>query len=151
MVQRPRCDFGRTISARRRELNLTQEDMSRLMGTSAGYIAHLENAIRIPSDRVLGRLAFVLRLDTRELVARARPKIAKFLKPDAGESRRTAWEAFARDKALQRRHSITAREMQFLSKVATFGEVKEPRDFIFILIAIRFAIVDRYPGTERPM
>jgi transcriptional regulator with XRE-family HTH domain len=151
MVKRPRCDFGRMISARRRELGLTQGDLSRLVGTSAGYIAHLENAIRLPSDRVLNKLAFVLELDTRELLLQARPTLAKFLKPDAAESRRTAWEAFARDKALQRSHSITAKEMQFLSQVATLGEVKEPRDFIFILIAIRFAIVDRYPGTERPM
>jgi transcriptional regulator with XRE-family HTH domain len=145
MVKRPRCDFGRTISARRRYLGLTQEDMALLTGKSAGYIAHLENSKRIPSDRVLGRLAFVLGLDTRELLLRARPKIAKFLKPDAGESRRTAWEAFARDKAVQRKHSITAREMQFLSKVATFGAVKEPRDLIFILIAVRFAIREHNP------
>src|SRR5450755_1402996 len=103
MVQRPRCDFGRTISARRRELSLTQEDLSRLTGTSAGYIAHLENAIRLPSDRVLNKLAFVLGLDTRELLLQARPKLAEFLKPDAGKSRMTAWEAFSRDKALQRR------------------------------------------------
>ena len=113
-VKRPRCDFERTICARRRYLGLTQEDPSLLTGKSASYIAHLENAKRIPSDRVLGKLAFVLGLDTRELLLRARPKIAKFLKLDANESRRTAWEAFARDEALQRKHSITAREMQFL-------------------------------------
>jgi hypothetical protein len=103
-----------------------------------------------PSDRVLGRLAFVLRLDTRELLLRARPKMAALLKPVAGESCITAWEAFARDKTLQSRHSITAKEMQFLSKVSNLGDVKEPRDFIFVLIAIRFAIVDRYPGAIRP-
>ena len=91
-----------------------------------------------------------LRLDTRELLLRARPKLTKLLKPAPGESRITPWEAFMSDEALQRRHMITAREMQFLSKVAALGEVKEPRDFIFILIAVRFAIIDRYPRTEGP-
>ena len=46
---------------------------------------------------------------------------------------------------------ITPEEMQFLARVAELGKIKDHRDFIFILIAVRYVIVDRYPRTERPL
>lgn len=59
-----RSDRGAILEARsaprRRELALTQEDLSRLTRTSAGYIAHLEKAKHIPRIEHSSMLAFAL-------------------------------------------------------------------------------------------
>jgi DNA-binding XRE family transcriptional regulator len=60
-------DFRTTIRKRRRELDLTQADIARRIGTSAGYITMLEKGGHHPSKNVLIKLADVLRLDRREL------------------------------------------------------------------------------------
>ena len=74
-VKRRVATFERTICAPNAAISASlKRNPSLLTGKSASYIAHLENAKRIPSDRVLGKLAFGLGLDTRELLLRGPAK-----------------------------------------------------------------------------
>ena len=71
--------FATVIRDRRRQLDLTQEQVARRIGTSVPYIGHLEAAKRHPSEKVVIKLAKVLGLDPRELYLTANPKISPFL------------------------------------------------------------------------
>jgi transcriptional regulator with XRE-family HTH domain len=140
MAKRPRCDFGSTIRARRRELDLTQDEVALRLHASAAFITHLEMGKRKPSDKMLGKLASVLRFDTRELFLLANPSVAELLRPNANLPSLATWDAFRKNEALHRANKITAEEMRLLSKVAKLGEVQSERDFIFVSIAVRQAI-----------
>ena len=52
----------------------------------------------------------------------------------------SVWDAFVRDKRLRRIHNITDQEMAALEKVAMLGDVRSPRDFVFILYSMRQAL-----------
>src|SRR5208282_4401911 len=52
--------FGQVLRERRRQLDLTQEEVARRIKTSTPYIGHLESAKRHPSDKIVTRLAEVL-------------------------------------------------------------------------------------------
>lgn len=54
--------------------------------------------------------------------------------------RRSAWDEFRHDDRLRRAHNISAEEMEVLARVAAMGEARAPRDFIYILNAIRLAL-----------
>ncbi len=49
-------------------------------------------------------------------------------------------DAFVKDVKVRKIHNITDQEMEILSRVAKMGEVRAPRDFIFILNTIRQAL-----------
>ena len=131
--------FGQVIHKRRRQLDLTQEDVAGRIRTSVPYIGHLESAKRHPSEKVVARLAEVLGLDPRELFLLANPGTMALLsqEPASGGS---AWDRFATDEGLLRLHNVTSEEMQTLSQVAMMGEVRSSRDFLFILNTIRQAL-----------
>ena len=129
--------FGQVIRARRRQLELTQQEIAHRIKTSAPYVGHLESGKRNPSDEVLSRLADVLGLDRREMFLLANPQAGKMLKPKESNYKKTAWEEFHKDESIRRTHNITAAEMNILSTVARMGEVSSPRDFIYILLTIR--------------
>lgn len=57
--------FGAVIRARRRQLDLTQEELARRVGTSVPYIGHLETEKRHPSEKIVTGLTEVLGLDPR--------------------------------------------------------------------------------------
>lgn len=129
------------IRDRRRQLNLTQQEVARRIKTSTPYVGHMESGKRHPSDKVLSRLAAVLKLDQRELFFLANPAAFELVKPKGEtDSKRSAWEAFRADTRLHREHNITAEEIDMLSRVALMGEISSPRDFWYILNTIRFAL-----------
>ncbi len=132
--------FGNVIRERRRQLDLTQEEVARRVGTSIPYVGHLEAAKRHPSEKIVLKLARVLGLDARELFFLANPgtKVLISQRPHAGEA--SAWEEFSKDTRLRKLHSIRDAEMEVLSQVAMMGEVRSPRDFLFILNTIRQAL-----------
>ena len=74
--------FGSTIRDRRRQLYLTQEELSHLINTSVSYISNLEGGRRRASEKVVMKLAEVLGLDAHELLLFAIPKIGP--QPRAG-------------------------------------------------------------------
>ena len=81
MVRRKEDTFAQVIRERRRQLDLTQQEVARRIRTSTAYISHLESGKRHPSDKVLGQLAKVLALDPRELFFRGNPMALEFVRP----------------------------------------------------------------------
>ena len=132
--------FGAAIRERRRRLDLTQEDVATRIKTSTPYIGHLESGKRHPSEKVIARLSEVLGLQSRELYSLANPRTRDLLSTANSGGRRSAWEEFRHDDRLRRAHNISAEEMDVLGRVAAMGEARAPRDFIYILNAIRLAL-----------
>ncbi len=133
-------NFATLIRKRRRQLDLTQEEVARRIGTSIGYITLLESGRRHPSENVISRLAKVLGLDQRELFFCANPSTERLVSQELKSSQRSVWDEFCKDARLRKIHDITDQEMGALSQVALMGEVRSPRDFVFILNTIRHAL-----------
>ncbi len=133
-------NFGQVIRERRRQLDLTQEEVAHRIKTSTPYVGHLESGKRHPSDKILTRLAEVLGLDRRELFFLANPRAQALLSPETESSTIPAWEDFRKNEQLRRVHSISNEEMEMLSRVALLGEVRSARDFIYILNTVRHAV-----------
>ncbi len=133
-------NFGQVIRERRRQLDLTQEEVARRIKTSTPYVGHLESGKRHPSDKVLTRLADVLLLDRRELFFLANPQAADLVKNQEQKDTKSAWAEFRNDTRLRRIHTISEPEMEALSRVALMGDVRSKHDFIYILNTIRQAL-----------
>lgn len=133
--------FGQLIRDRRRQLNLTQEEVARRIRSSTPYVGHLESGKRHPSNKILPRLADALGFDRRELFFHANPNARAMLDPMRVPENDSAWAEFHGDEQLHRLHNISAREMQMLSQVALMGQVRSSRDFIYILNTIRQSLV----------
>jgi transcriptional regulator with XRE-family HTH domain len=140
MAKRKDRNFGQVIRDRRRQLDLTQQEIARRIKTSTPYVGHLESSKRHPSDKVLSRLAEVLGLDRRELFFLANPRAVELLKPNETDNKKPAWEEFRKDERIRRTHNIASDEMDLLSTVALMGEISSPRDFIYILHTVRHAL-----------
>jgi len=83
----------------------------------------------------------VLGLDARDLFFLANPETKSFIsrnKESTGDA--STWETFCMDENLRKIHNISEQEMQALSGVSRLGEVRAPRDFLFILNTIRQAL-----------
>jgi transcriptional regulator with XRE-family HTH domain len=132
--------FGAVVRARRRQLDLTQEELARRIRTSVPYVGHLETGKRHPSEKLVTKLAEVLGLDPRELFFLANPGTKRLISRNLESNGDSAWKVFCQDESLGKIHNITDQEMQVLSGVALLGEVRTPRDFLFILNAIRQAL-----------
>jgi transcriptional regulator with XRE-family HTH domain len=132
--------FGQVLRDRRRQLDLTQQEVARRIKTSTPYVGHLEAGKRRPSNAVLSRLADVLGLNRRDLFILANPKVVELLGPNEADKGNSAWDLFQRDEQLRRALGITPEEIEILSKVAEMGEVISPRDFVFVLYAVRRAL-----------
>jgi len=132
--------FGGVIRARRRQLDLTQEELARRIRTSVPYIGHLETGKRHPSEKLVTKLAEVLGLDLRELFFLANPGTKRLISRNPESNVASAWNAFCQDETFRKIHNITDLEMQALSGVALLGEVRTSRDFLFILNTIRQAL-----------
>ena len=133
-------NFGQVIRERRRQLDLTQEEVAHRIKTSTPYVGHLESGKRHPSDKILTRLAEVLGLDRRDLFFLANPRAQALLTPEAESAPDSAWEDFKKNEQLRRLHNISNDEMEMLSRVALLGDVRSPRDFIYILHTVRHAV-----------
>ena len=140
MPRRKERTFGPVIRERRRQLDLTQQEVAQRVKTSTPYIGHLESGKRHPSEKVIARLSEVLGLQSRELFFLANPRARDLLSTANSDGRRSAWEEFRHDDRLRRAHNISAEEMDVLARVAAMGEARAPRDFIYILNAIRLAL-----------
>src|SRR5277367_3816374 len=104
------ANFGEVIRDRRRNREMTQQEVASKVGTSTPYVGHLESGKRHPSDQILTRIADVLGFDRRELFFLANPHAKELLHPVEPAKASTAWEEFQRDDQLQKIHGINARE-----------------------------------------
>src|SRR5271156_3818422 len=88
--------FGDVIRERRRQLELTQEEVAGQIETSIPFVGHLEANKRRPSDTTVTKLADVLGLDRSELFFLANPQARALLQqPKPGGN--SAWEEFRKD------------------------------------------------------
>jgi len=132
--------FGHLIRNRRRQLDMTQEQLARRVGISVSYIGLLEVGRRHPSESVVSRLANILGFGFSELFFLANPRTKILVSEESNSAEPSAWAAFIADEKLRKSLNITEQEMDLLSIVALMGEVRSPRDFIFILNTIRNAL-----------
>ena len=133
--------FGQVIRDRRRQSELTQQQVAKRVGTSTPYVGHLEGGKRHPSDEIVSRLADALGFDRRELYFLANPRAKELLHPVDPAKASSAWEEFRRDDKIRRIHNINPKEMTMLSQVALMGQVRSSRDFIYILNTVRQALI----------
>ncbi len=131
--------FGEVIRERRRQLDLTQEEVARKIKTSIPFIGHLEANKRRPSDATLTKLADALALERSELFFLANPE-ARALLEQGRVQHGSTWQEFRRDERLQRVHGVNRQEMEMLSQIALMGEVRSVRDFLYILNTVRQAL-----------
>ncbi len=143
--------LGSTIKERRVLLGLTQRELALKLGVKPSHIAYLETNRRRPSLGLLSRMADVLGLAKESLFALAHPEARSFLgiprvaaPPQAQDQ---AWHEFAGDEALLARHQVKPSELKVLSQVNLLGRITTPREFVFILNAIRQAV----EGEEPPV
>jgi len=132
--------FGQVIRDRRRQLDLTQEEVARRIKTSTPYVGHLESGKRHPSDKIVSRLCEVLGLDRRELFFLANPRAQELVTPREEPVGNSTWEDFRKNDQLRRLHNITPEEMETLSHVGMMGNVRTARDYVYILTTIRQAL-----------
>jgi transcriptional regulator with XRE-family HTH domain len=140
MPNRTERSFGAAIRERRRQLDLTQEEVGTRIGTSTPYIGHLESGKRHPSEKVIARLSEVLGLPSRDLFFLANPRARDLINERHNDRRRGSWEEFRRDARMRRAFHISAEEMELLARIADMGEVRAPRDFVYILNSVRQAL-----------
>ena len=79
--------FANVIRERRRQLDLTQEEVALRINTSVPYVGLLEAGKRHPSEKVVTKIAQVLGLDARQLFLLANPG-ARFLVSEHSDGRR---------------------------------------------------------------
>jgi transcriptional regulator with XRE-family HTH domain len=133
-----RAGFSQIVRDRRRRLDLTQQEVARRVGTSTPYIGHLESGKRHPSQKVVVKLADVLGIDRAELFLLANPQAEAIVGPR--NLTNFAWDEFQKDENIRRTLRITRSELKTLARVSAMGEVRSPRDFVFILGTIRQAL-----------
>ncbi|MBI3782663.1 MAG: helix-turn-helix transcriptional regulator [Deltaproteobacteria bacterium] len=134
------ASLGRLLRQRRRQLDLTQQEIARKVGVRANYIGYLERDMRRPSTTVLVKLAKVLDLDRQELFFLAHPQVRGFLDDEVPEPRQSVWKTFRANKRLHTRHGITNRELRVLEGVAGLGTIQSARDLLHVLQSIRQAL-----------
>lgn len=127
--------FGKLIRERRRQLNLTQEQVARRLGVSTPYVGHLEASKRRPSLRTVGRLAGVLGFKESELYLVANPEAAALLRPTESAQSPSTWSQFKR--VYLTAANVAQDEIDVLSRVASMGPVQSPRDFLYLLNSVR--------------
>jgi transcriptional regulator with XRE-family HTH domain len=133
-------DLGEVIRRRRRELDLTQEEVASRIKTSTPYVGHLESGKRHPSDKIVARLAEVLGLDQRELFFLANPNAQALLSAEPEREEDSALEQLRKNDQLRRVHNVSNDELNMLSQVALLGEIRSSRDLIYILNTVRHAV-----------
>jgi transcriptional regulator with XRE-family HTH domain len=132
--------LGSVIRRRRRQLDITQQEVASRVGVRANYIGYLERDMRRPSTNVLVKLAKALDLNREELFFTAHPQVRSFVRTEVRDPTESAWERFRADKRLHTRQGITKQELKVLQNMSTLGEVRCTRDYLFILQAIRQAL-----------
>jgi transcriptional regulator with XRE-family HTH domain len=135
--------LGSVVKEARDGARMTQRDLAAAIGVKASHIAYIENGHRRPSISLINRLAETLGLSALELLVLAHPEAKQIVEGDRPSAKKGdgAWQQFASNKAVLRRHTVTSAEIKMLKNVAMLSQVTHPGHFIFILNAIRQAAV----------
>jgi transcriptional regulator with XRE-family HTH domain len=114
---------------------MTQRQLARMVNVTPTYVSVLESGRRRPSVIVLTRMAEALNQDKLDLFALTEPSMVRAIVKE-----RSPWRDFERNEQLKNLYKISPAEMNFLSHVNKMGRVKSSRDFIFVLLALRYVI-----------
>jgi putative transcriptional regulator len=135
--------FGKVIKEARLSLGVSQLSLARKLGVRAGHIGYLEQGRRRPSLMLLKALADELGMDKERLFLLSHPEAKDLIKSSTRKrttsNNRDAWQELLADKAALVRNNVTPKELRVLSHISLLG-VLMPRDYLFILNAIRQAI-----------
>jgi transcriptional regulator with XRE-family HTH domain len=141
--------LGEVLKARRALLQLTQRELALKLGVKPSHVAYLETNRRRPSLGLLSRIADVLDLPKKSLFVLAHPEASALMGTARNaaprQQRDQGWQEFAGNEALLARHQVKSRELKVLSQVNLLGKITEPRQFVFILNAIRQAVEEEEP------
>ena len=144
--------LGDVLKNGRANLRLTQRELALKLGVKASHVAYLETNRRRPSLGLLSRIADVLGLPKESLFLLAHPEASSLLgTPRTAAPRQAqdqAWHQFTGNKALLARHQVKSRELKVLSQVNLLGKITAPRQFVFILNAIRQAVEEEEPPVR---
>jgi transcriptional regulator with XRE-family HTH domain len=137
--------LGPVLKKQREALGLTQRELARKLNVKPSHVAYLEKDRRRPSLMLLSRLAEVMGLQKEPLFLLAHPEASSLVdssrrEPAAHRDPDQVWRDFAGNKALLARYHVKPREMKVLSQVNLLGKITAPRNFLFILNAIRQAV-----------
>jgi transcriptional regulator with XRE-family HTH domain len=135
--------FGKVLKKARLSCGLSQRDLARKLGVGTSHIGYLEQGRRRPSLMLLSALANELSVDKERLFLLSHHEAKDLIKCGTRKrttsSKHSAWQELLADKATLVRNNITAEELEVLSHISSLGVIK-PRDYLFILTAIRKAI-----------
>ena len=136
--------LGEVLKSGRADLRLTQRELALKLGVKPSHIAYIETNRRRPSLGLLSRMADVLGLPKESLFILAHPEASSLMGTPRNaaprQERDQAWQEFAGNEALLARHQVKPRELKVLSQVNLLGKITAPRQFVFILNAIRQAV-----------
>ena len=138
-------ELGALVKRQREAFRLTQRELALKLGVKASHVAYIEGGLRRPSLSLVRRLAETLGLNKQKILLMTYPEarylIATAPKPAPGEPA-AAWRQFAGNRKMLTRHSITPPELKILREVSSLGKVAAPRNLLFVLNAIRQAMVE---------
>jgi transcriptional regulator with XRE-family HTH domain len=137
--------LGQVLKSQREMLGLTQRELALKLEVKPSHVAYLEKDRRRPSLGLVSRIANVLGLEKEPLFLLAHPEASTLLtgRRDVVVPSRNpeqVWRDFAGNKAMLARHNVKPRELKVLSQVNLLGKIGSPRQFLFILNAIRQAV-----------
>jgi len=135
--------LGQILKNRRATLGLTQRDLATKVNVKPSYVAYLETDRRRPSLALLGRIAEVMGLEKESLFLLAHPEARSLIngrEESPQSSRKRIWQDFAGNESVLTRYNVKRRELRVLSQVNLLGRISAPRQFLFILNAIRNAV-----------
>ncbi len=137
--------LGSVLKKQREILGLTQRELALKLDVKPSHVAYLEKDRRRPSLGLVSRIADVLGLEKEPLFLLAHPEASTLLTgrrdPSVPSSNSDqVWRDFTGNKAMLARYNVQPRELKVLSQVNLLGKVAAPRQFLFILNAIRQAV-----------
>ena len=142
--QDPTKSLGHVLQKRRHALGMTQREVASRLGVKPAHVAYLETDRRRPSLGLLAKIASLLELDKERLFNLAHPEARGLLglrrEPKSAGDQGQVWENFRQNRPLLARHQIKPGELKLLRQVNLLGKVSAPRNFLFILNAIRQAV-----------
>lgn len=136
--------LGEVLRHKREILRLTQRELARQLGVKSSHVTYLESDRRRPSLALLSRIADVLGLEKEPLFLLAHPEAISFVgaRPEVSQRDRArkVWDDFVSNQAVIEHHRINPAELKVLAQISLLGRVTAPRNFLFILNAIRQAV-----------
>jgi transcriptional regulator with XRE-family HTH domain len=130
-----KTQFAKMVKSYRKGLSLTQQ-----LGVHASHITSIERGDRMPSLKLVGRLADTLGFERQTLLILAHPEFKELIaetKPEQKRKTSPSWQRFIENRELLNRYNVTDRELRTLEHLSLLGTVISAKEFLAILTLIR--------------